>query len=921
MSFNVRNRAALGAGIVIAVFIGTQPGFAQTSVAAASRAVARVRGDGIRLVRATRAASTVVIDGRLDDSAWRSTQPVSDFVQQRPAPGAAASERTEARVVFDAAALYVALRLFDSHADSLIAPLGRRDAESYGDWAHVIIDSYHDRKTGFHFAVNPAGTRRDGMISNDAEWQEDKSWDAVWEVATSRDSLGWSAEFRIPLTQLRFDRCGGAAPGPAVLARPGDANEATGTAVTPLADCVWGVQFVRDIGRRNERSLWAPIALDAGGYVSRFGTLAGIDGLRAPRRFELVPYSVAQVTRAPLDPGNPFYQRTALNGALGADLGLGITSTLTVTATINPDFGQVEADPSEVNLTGFETFLRERRPFFVEGSDIFQYPLGDGFFFGEEQLFYSRRIGRPPQLDDPDDAGAVDRPDATTIVGAAKLSGKVGSWTLGLLDAVTGAEHARYTTPDARQASVGVEPATNYAVARLSRDDAAGRKTIGVAATAVHRDLDARAAQSLRSSAVTAGIDGRIRSPGRNYTFSANVLGSYVRGSPAAIAETQRSSVHLLQRPDRGGDRFDSTRTSLTGMSAELRASKQGGGHWRWGANGRVVTSGFEVNDLGFQQRSDVASVAGWVGYSHTEPGRIVRRWDLWSNHWARWSLTGERERLTANVFANAQFQSNWMAMGELRREFSQISPTLLRGGPATFVPSNVFWFGRIVSDPRRMVSGELATQGFVDDVGGGRRLTVFPTVTVRPSSRAEISLQPSLGRVRNPAQYVETASAGGDTSVVMGALSQTTASLTARLNLTFTPVLSLQLYAQPFVSAGEYKTLGEVRDARAQALDRRVASFGTIGQGDDGQLRIDRGPGRALLTIDDPDFAVRELKSNAVLRWEYRPGSALFLVWAQARNDDARASDVSLARRARELWRTTGTNVLLIKASYWISR
>jgi hypothetical protein len=421
VSFNIRNRAALGAGIVTAIFAGTRPGFAQTSVAAASRAVARVRGDGIRLVRATRAASTVVIDGRLDDSAWRSTQPASDFVQQRPAPGAPASERTEARVVFDASALYVSMRLHDSHADSLIAPLGRRDAESYGDWAHVIIDSYHDRKTGFHFAVNPAGTRRDGMISNDAEWQEDESWDAVWEVATSRDSLGWSAEFRIPLTQLRFDRCGGGAPGPAVLARPGDANGAAGTAATPDADCAWGVQFVRDIGRRNERSLWAPIALDAGGYVSRFGTLAGIDGLRSPRRLELVPYSVAQVTRAPLDPGNPFYHRTAVNGALGADLGLGLTSTLTLTATINPDFGQVEADPSEVNLTGFETFLRERRPFFVEGSDIFQYPLGDGFFFGEEQLFYSRRVGRAPQLDDPDDAGAVDRPDATTIFGAAKL--------------------------------------------------------------------------------------------------------------------------------------------------------------------------------------------------------------------------------------------------------------------------------------------------------------------------------------------------------------------------------------------------------------------------------------------------------------------------------------------------------------------
>ena len=268
-------------------------------------------------------------------------------------------------------------------------------------------------------------------------------------------------------------------------------------------------------------------------------------------------------------------------------------------------------------------------------------------------------------------------------------------------------------------------------------------------------------------------------------------------------------------------------------------------------------------------------------------------------------------------MFTNVQFQNNWMVMGEVRREFSQMSPTFLRGGPTTFVPANVWWWGRLVSDPRRGVSGELATQGSVDDVGGGRRLALFPMVTIRPSSRAEISVQPSITRVRNPAQYVETASAGGDTSYVTGSLAQTTMSLTARLNLTFTPALSLQLYAQPFVSAGEYRTLGEVRDARARALDRRVATFGTISEGRDGELRIDRGSGRAALTLDNPDFTVRELTSNAVLRWEYRPGSALFLVWGQARDDDSDAADFSLARQARELWRVKGTNVLLLKASY----
>jgi len=903
------------ASFVAAIGLGGSTATAQASVAAAESAVSRLRSDDIRLVTARRATTAIVLDGRIDDLAWRSAELASGFVQQRPTPGAPASERTEARVLFDAGALYVAMRLYDDHPDSLLAPLGRRDAEAYGDWAHVIIDSYHDRRTGFHFAVNPAGTRLDAMISNDAEWQEDASWDAVWEVTTARDSLGWTAEFRIPLTQLRFDRCGGASHARPTLARPND------TAVAASPACAWGIQFMRDLGRRNERSMWAPIAPGAAGYVSRFGTLAGVDGVRSPRRLDVVPYTLAQATRAPLDATNPFYRRTEVDGALGADLGVGITSKLTLNATINPDFGQVEADPSEVNLTGVETFLRERRPFFVEGGDIFQYTLGDGLL-GQEQLFYSRRVGRAPQLDDPGGAVAVDRPDVTRILGAAKLSGKAGPWTIGILDAVTGAEQARFVTDDGVRGSAIVEPRTNYAFARLSRDGADGRNSAGIVATAVHRDLEPNAALTLRSSAFAAGMDGRLRSRDRSYTVMANVLASYVRGAPEAIAETQRSSVHLLQRPDRGGGSLDTTRTSLAGVSAEVRASKQGGGPWRWGINGRAVTSGFEINDIGYQLRSDVVSASSWVGYTHYEPGRVFRSWETWFNQFARWTFDGDRERFAANVFGVASFQNNWMLMGELRREFSQRSPTYLRGGPTTYVPPNVSWWGRLVLDPRRVISGEVITQGFVDDRDGGSRVSLSPMLTLRPSSRAEVSLQPSVTRVSNPSQYVETASAAGDTSYVTGRLAQTTTALTARVNLTFTPTLSLQFYAQPFLSSGKYRTLGEVRDASARTLDERVSAFGAsaIARNSADELRIDRGAGRAPITLDDPNFTVAELQSNAVLRWEYRPGSALFFVWAQSRSDDVNAVDPSLNRQARALWRTAGTNVLLVKVSYWLA-
>jgi hypothetical protein len=347
------------------------------------------------------------------------------------------------------------------------------------------------------------------------------------------------------------------------------------------------------------------------------------------------------------------------------------------------------------------------------------------------------------------------------------------------------------------------------------------------------------------------------------------------------------------------------------------------GGRWRWGTDARVVTSGFEVNDLGFQLRGDLTSLYGWLGYVHFEPGRLLRRWEIWSNNWGRWTLDGKREVFAANLFTILNFQNNWMLMNEVRREFSQQSPTLLRGGPAMWVSPNVTWWTRLVTDPRHTVSGEVFTQGHVDDVGGGRRIMVSPVVTVRPSSRAELSMQPSVTQVVNPTQYVETATGGGDTTYVVGALRQTTRAVTARLNLTFTPQLSLQLYAQPFLSAGRYRGLGQVMNAGARDAAGRVSVFGAsaVTRAGEETLRIDRGPGRSTLEVDDPDFTVRELKSNAVLRWEYRPGSALFLVWAQARDNDAQSRDFSVSRQARDLWRTPGTNVLLIKASYWLTR
>ena len=517
-------------------------------------------GGGTRVRRVVEAArvggQAPVIDGRLDDPTWAQAAVAGRFIQFAPRPGAPSAQRTEARVLFDEQAIYVGMRLFDTAPDSIAGQLARRDLTGgYNDWAQVVIDSYNDRRTAFRFGVNPRGVQKDVFHYNDRE--EGVGWDAVWESATQLDSLGWTAEFRIPLSQLRFSARGRAEQG---------------------GEQVWGIQFIRDIARSSERSYWSPNSPDVPGFVSQFGELRGIRGVASPGRIELVPYSVARMTAAPGDDADPFHRENDFAGSLGADLKYGVTSDLTLTATINPDFGQVEADPSQVNLTAFETFFEERRPFFVEGSDIFRFDIAfpyfvRGAFFRNDQPFYPRRVGRTPQGDVPDEAIYSDAPDATTILGAAKLSGKTASgWSIGVLEAVTADERARYTDSLGVRQRVLLEPLTNYAVVRPIKDFRQGQSAIGGIVTATNRSLDDVTAEFLRSGAYTAGVDVRHQfGTDGKYQLKGAVLASHVRGSAKAISDVQLASGHFFDRPDADHLDYDSTRTSLTGVAADIK--------------------------------------------------------------------------------------------------------------------------------------------------------------------------------------------------------------------------------------------------------------------------------------------------------------------------------------------------------------
>lgn len=842
-----------------------------------------------------------VIDGALDDPVWQTADVATGFVQYTPASGRPATEETEARVAFDDDAIYIAMRMYDAAPDSIGMQLSRRDASGiYSDWAHVVIDSYNDRRTGFRFSLSPRGIQKDVLHYDDLE--EDLGWNAVWEAAARVDSLGWTAEFRIPLSQLRFS-------------------------ASDAGDAAWGINFGREVARRDERSYWSPVLQDVVGYVSRSGELHGVPALAAPRRLEVMPYSLARATRAPGTSGDPFHEPTEVFGTIGADLKFGVTSNLTLTATFNPDFGQVEADPSQVNLTAFETFYAERRPFFLEGSDIFRFRLafgdGDG---ANEQLFYSRRIGRPAQGSVPDEAVHADVPQAATILGAAKLSGKTaGGWSVGILNAVTSEETAAYVDESGIRGRTTVEPLTNYAVARVMKDFRDGGSRIGGLVTATHRRLDDEL-DFLRSAAYAGAIDFKHRFHGGDYQITAALLGSHIQGSAEAIDRAQRAAGRYFQRPDADHLTYDPARTSLSGTGAMLEIGKFGGGSWRWAVGGTARSPGFDVNDIGYQRNADAIDQFVWVGYRNFQPGRIVRNWNLNFNQWTGWTFGRERVSTGGNVNGYVQFINHWGANAGIGRNHSSLSTSALRGGPAIVRPSQTnYWFG-LHSDRRKTLALNLNGSGYVEEESGTSSFWIGPELRWRASSGLELSLQPGMTWTDGAWQYVAAKEAAGSTHYIFAGLDQRTASLTARVDYTVTPRLSFQFYAQPFISAGRYSGFREVTDPRAGRFADRFHRYGAdqlhpaVNDSGDRIYQVDLdADGTPDFTFDDPDFNFKELRSNAVLRWEYRPGSTLFLVWSQGRSDVEPQGAYDLGRDGKRLFETRGTNILMLKVSYWL--
>ncbi|HEY6807885.1 MAG TPA: DUF5916 domain-containing protein [Gemmatimonadales bacterium] len=858
-------------------------------------------------ITAVRVPRPPAFDGRLDDPEWALAAPLTDFRQVDPEEGKPASESTAVRIVYDDAALYIGVRMYDRDPARISRHLGRRDTNTQSDDFRVLIDSYHDHRTAFRFDVNPLGVKNDIQFGDDGNFA-DNSFDPVWEAATSIDALGWTAEYRIPFSQLRFSRA---------------------------RDQVWGIRLVRTILRKNEFDLFPFVGKTENGFVSRFAHLVGLHDIPAPKRLELLPYTLGRGTfRTPDNPADPFDKARALFGGAGLDLKYGLTSNLTLDATVNPDFGQVELDPAFVNLTAFEQFLPEHRPFFVEGADIFTFGGGTGGFLNfssAPRFFYSRRIGRPPEGSPYSPGQFVDLPDNTTILGAAKLTGRSpGGWSLGVLDATTGRATATVLdTLSGLRAHDEVGATTNYFAGRARRTLRGGDDSYGFMLTGVNRDLRVPALDFLRSSAYAWGVDGKHRWGHNTYAVAADLAGSYIGGDTTAIQTAQLASSRYFARPDAHAFHYDPRRTSLTGLSGDLYLDKLAGS-WLWGAAVSTSSPGFEVNDLGFQRRVDRISGGAYLAHHWTHPGPVIREATAIVTLAPSWNYDGDP--IQREVFATAfgTFKNFWFFNVDGGVAARVVDDRLTRGGPDALAPRAWTMDAAVQTDQRKTVTyGAQAT--YNQTASGGWSANGGVQLGVRPSGALSFSLTPNYSVGRISAQYVTTiadsfATATFGSRYVFAQLDHHELDLTLRMTATVLPTLSLELFTQPFTFSGDYQGLKELAAPRTFRFLRYGQAPGSAIHYDAATATYAAFPDSAAhpadsLVIANPSFRTRSFQVNAVVRWEYRPGSTLFVVWTQSRSRGFADPSFDAGRDfGRELFADRPTNVLLVKLNYWMS-
>jgi hypothetical protein len=860
----------------------------------------------VTLVRLT---APIAVDGALNEPVWQSAPAATWFKQSDPSEGAEPSQRTEVRVAFDDEAIYVGARMFDTAPDSILARLSRRDVSVPADRFAIYLDPYHDRRSGYYFLVNAAGTVFDGTLSNDG-WEDD-SWDGVWDARAKVDSLGWTLEMRIPYSQLRFQKS--------------DRYE-------------WGINFRRVIPRRNEEDFLVYQPKKESGFVSRFPVTQGMENIHPGRSIELMPYATSKAEYL----GRPLTD--PLNGAshyepdVGADVRMGVGSKLTLNATVNPDFGQVEVDPAVVNLNDVESYFQEKRPFFVEGSSTFgcgNQGANDywGFNWPEPTFFYSRRIGRGPQGDIDPNASYVKAPIGTSILGAAKLTGKLTpTINFGTLHSVTGREQARIDVGGARS-DQEIEPLTYYGVMRGLKEFKDRRQGLGVMTTLSSRFFDDAALkdQLNRQSLMTA-LDGWLfLDHSQTWVVSGWSAMSAIAGTRTQMTNIQTDHIHYFQRPDAGHVDVDGGATSLTGFGSRVWLNKQKGSVICNAAVG-FMDPKFDVNDMGYMRRADVINSHVGGGYKWTTPTRLRKYQNVLAAVFASYNFAGDRTWGGVWGGGSTEFANNYSWNYKLSYNPQSVSDRSTRGGPLTINQPGTEYYMYFDTDGSHKLFYFLETDSYTQ-TSGSWNTWINPGIEWKPVSNLLLRVGPEWTRVHEDAQYIGAfadplAGATYGTRYVFSTLDQRTLSASVRLNWAFTPTLSFQFYGQPLISTGDYGDFKELRHARSYDFAHYLAAGGTYDKAT-GMLDPD-GPGPApAFEVSNPDwgfgghpdFNFKSLRGNAVIRWEYRPGSTFFLVWTQDRNELAQHfGDFAVGRSFDRLVTVQPDNIFLAKVSYYFN-
>ncbi|MFY0687602.1 MAG: carbohydrate binding family 9 domain-containing protein [Cyclobacteriaceae bacterium] len=827
------------------------------------------------------------IDGILDDETWGQVEWTGDFVQYMPDYGKAPAQPTRFKILYDAKYLYIGIQAFDNEPDKIVKRMSRRDGFE-GDWVEVNIDSYHDKRTAFSFTASVSGVKGDEYISNNGDnW--DETWDPIWYVATSIDDEGWNAEYKIPLSQLRF---------------------------ADKPDHTWGMQVTRRFFRDEQRSVWQPIPNDAPGWVHLFGELKGLKGIKPQKQLEIMPYIVGKTERYEAEENNPY--RTGVNNEfdVGVDAKIGITSDITLDLTINPDFGQVEADPSQVNLSAFRLFFQERRPFFLEGNNVLNFEMGDS-----DNLFYSRRIGRNPSYYPyGENIQFVDQPSNTRILGAAKLTGKnAKGFSWGLLESITNQEMATVTTVDGEEQEIVVEPYTNYTIGRFQQDIKEGETVIGAMLTSTNRFIDDDHLNFLHANAYSGGFDITHNFNDRKYFVQTKGAFSNVNGSEEALLQTQTASERFFQRPNNYHHDVDSTLKSLTGTSAGFVFGKQSG-KIRFRSILGYKSPGLELNDVGFLVQTDAIEQDNWIQYRTLETVGNFRFFRFNVNQGAKWDFDGVNTQLFGNVNVHGQFKNYWMVGTGINARDRIVSNADLRGGPSFIFPGGSSIWAFVGSPDQKQISIGLETWYYQATQDAGEEFGLWMNIRWQPFDAMSIVLQPSINKERNELQYISTESDGGSNRYILGTIRQSTYRMSIRTTYNLTPNLSLEYWGQPFISSGEYSNLKVVTNPIAHEYGNRYLDLSGSSTfiANDGVYSIDENSdGAEDYQVGDPDFNVMQFRSNFVMRWEYIPGSTLFAVWAVNGSNFNNSDDNSFRHLSKDLLEINSGNTFLIKYTY----